>query len=175
MIRTILKMGNSGLMQPAEAVKEDEFGTPELKAIVDELWENRAHYDGAGLAAPQLGIFKQIVVVGFEYNERYKNKGSVPMQCIINPAIQPLTEQQEEGWEGCLSVPGIRGLVPRHTEIQYTYVDVNGVRHEKTASGFHARVIQHEVDHLDGVLFPARVQNFKKFGYENSLPEFKQG
>tara|TARA_B100000508_G_C11463138_1_gene280203 strand:- start:1228 stop:1752 length:525 start_codon:yes stop_codon:yes gene_type:complete len=174
MIKPILKMGHPELMKPSALVQKDEFKTPELQAIVNELWENRAHYDGAGLSAPQLGIFKQIVVVGFEHNERYKNKGSVPMCCMINPTIDVLTDEQEEDWEGCLSVPGIRGLVPRFTEIKYQYFDVNGEHYEQLASGFHARVIQHEVDHLSGILFPERVKNFKKLGYEDSLPEFAQ-
>lgn len=174
MIRSLVKMGTPQLMRASVDVQKTEFNTTELQDLIDELWENCHHYNGVGIAAAQIGIFKNIVVVGFDGNHsRYKGMPSVPKSCLINPSFKPINDEMAEDWEGCLSVPGLRGKVPRYKNIAYTYYDASGQKHEDTARDFHARIIQHEIDHIKGRLFPCRVKDFSQFGFEDCLPEFR--
>jgi peptide deformylase len=166
-VRDILKMGDARLLRVAQPVRE--FDTPELHALVADMFDTMAAANGAGLAAPQIGVDLQLVIFGFERSERYPDAPPVPQTVLVNPAITPLGEAMEEGWEGCLSVPGLRGVVPRHARIRYTGLDARGRPIEREAEGFHARVVQHECDHLQGVLYPMRVRDFTRFGYTSVL------
>ena len=166
-VRTLLRMGDPRLLQPAAPV--GEFGTPALAALVEDLFDTMAAHGGVGLAAPQIGVGLQVVIFGFERSERYPDAAPVPRTILVNPVITPLTEDREEGWEGCLSVPGLRGMVPRATRIHYTGFTAAGEPIERFAEGFHARVVQHECDHLDGVLYPMRVRDFRRFGFTDVL------
>lgn len=166
-VRTLLRMGDARLLQPAAPV--GEFGTPELAALVEDMFDTMAAHGGVGLAAPQIGVGLQVVIFGFERSERYPDAAPVPRTILVNPVITPLTEDREEGWEGCLSVPGLRGMVPRATRIHYTGFTAAGEPIERFAEGFHARVVQHECDHLDGVLYPMRVRDFRRFGFTDVL------
>ena len=171
-VRTLLRMGDARLLQPAAPV--GEFGTPELAALVEDMFDTMAAHGGVGLAAPQIGVGLQVVIFGFERSERYPDAAPVPRTILVNPVITPLTEDREEGWEGCLSVPGLRGMVPRATRIHYTGFTAAGEPIERFAEGFHARVVQHECDHLDGVLYPMRVRDFRRFGFTDVLfPELQ--
>ncbi|NRF68737.1 peptide deformylase [Aquincola sp. S2] len=166
-IREILKMGDERLLRVAQPVRE--FGTPELDALVADLFDTMAAAQGAGLAAPQIGVDLQLVIFGFERNERYPEAPPVPQTVLINPVITPLSDALEEGWEGCLSVPGLRGVVPRFARIRYTGFDARGQRIEREAEGFHARVVQHECDHLIGRLYPTRMTDLRKLGFTSVL------
>ena len=166
-VRTLLRMGDARLLQPAAPV--GEFGTPELAALVEDMFDTMAAHGGVGLAAPQIGVGLQVVIFGFERSERYPDAAPVPRTILVNPVITPLTGELEEGWEGCLSVPGLRGMVPRATRIQYTGFTAAGEPIERFAEGFHARVVQHECDHLAGVLYPMRVRDFRRFGFTDVL------
>jgi len=166
-VREILKMGDARLLRIAAPVRE--FGTPELRALVADMFDTMAAADGAGLAAPQIGVELQLVVFGFEHNERYPDAPPLPPTVLLNPVIEPLGSEMVEGWEGCLSVPGLRGLVPRHARIRYRGVDVQGRAIEREAEGFHARVVQHECDHLIGCLYPTRMTDLTKLGYTSVL------
>jgi peptide deformylase len=166
-VRDILKMGDPRLLRVAPPVRE--FDTPELHALIADMFDTMAAANGAGLAAPQIGVDLQLVIFGFERSERYPDAPPVPQTVLVNPAIVPLGEAMEEGWEGCLSVPGLRGVVPRHARIRYTGQDALGRPIEREAEGFHARVVQHECDHLQGVLYPMRVRDFARFGYTSVL------
>jgi peptide deformylase len=166
-IHTILKMGDARLLRIAQPVRE--FDTPELHALVADLFDTMEAADGAGLAAPQIGVDLQVVIFGFARNQRYPDAPPVPLTVLINPVITPLSDEVEEGWEGCLSVPGLRGVVPRHARIRYTGLDPRGQAIEREAEGFHARVVQHECDHLIGTLYPMRVRDFSRFGYTEVL------
>jgi peptide deformylase len=166
-VREILKMGDPRLLRVAQPV--ERFGTPELDALIADMFETMHAARGAGLAAPQIGVDLQLVIFGFERNERYPDASAVPRTVLLNPVITPLDEGIEEGWEGCLSVPGLRGVVPRHARIRYSGVDPQGRPIEREAEGFHARVVQHECDHLAGVLYPMRVRDFSRFGYTSVL------
>ena len=166
-VRTLLRMGDARLLQPAAPV--GEFGTPELAGLVEDMFDTMAAHGGVGLAAPQIGVGLQVVIFGFERSERYPDAAPVPRTILVNPVITPLTEDHEEGWEGCLSVPGLRGMVPRATRIHYTGFTAAGEPIERFAEGFHARVVQHECDHLDGVLYPMRVRDFRRFGFTDVL------
>ena len=171
-VRTLLRMGDARLLQPAAPV--GEFGTPELAALVEDMFDTMAAHGGVGLAAPQIGVGLQVVIFGFERSERYPDAAPVPRTILVNPVITPLTGELEEGWEGCLSVPGLRGMVPRATRIHYTGFTAAGEPIERFAEGFHARVVQHECDHLDGVLYPVRVRDFRRFGFTDVLfPELQ--
>jgi len=151
MIRDVLKMGDARLLlRSCEVV---DFGSPDLAALLDDMHDTMRHLNGAGLAAPQIGVDWRVVVFGFESNSRYPDAGAVPYTVLINPVITPLSEAIEEGWEGCLSVPGLRGVVPRWQRIHYSGQDADGRFFEREVEGFHARVVQHECDHLDGILF----------------------
>jgi peptide deformylase len=167
MIREVLRMGDARLLDKAAAVTR--FGTPELATLLQDMRDTMAHLDGAGLAAPQIGVGLRVVIFGVTSNPRYPQVEEVPDTVLINPQIVPLGEEMEEGWEGCLSVPGLRGWVPRHKRIRYSGVDEQGRHFERTVEGFHARVVQHECDHLDGVLYPMRVRDFTRFGYVDAL------
>jgi len=166
-VRTILKMGDPRLLRMAQPVRE--FGTRELNELITDLFDTMEAANGAGLAAPQIGVDLQVVIFGFAHSERYPEAPPVPSTVLINPVITPLSEALEEGWEGCLSVPGLRGVVPRHSRIRYTGRDPKGGTIDREADGFHARVVQHECDHLIGVLYPMRVRDFSRFGYTEVL------
>ena len=167
MIREILKMGDPRLLERAKPV--DRYGTPELKALVADMRETMIAAHGAGLAAPQIGIGLRVVIFGFEHNERYPDAEPVPYTELVNPLLTPLTTEMEEDWEGCLSVPGLRGQVPRFTRLRYTGFDPDGRPIQREVSGFHARVIQHECDHLDGILYPMRMRDLRRFGFTDVL------
>lgn len=166
-VREILKMGDARLLRVAQPV--EAFDTPELHALIADLFDTMAAAHGAGLAAPQIGVDLQVVIFGFAHNERYPDAPPVPRTVLINPVITPLADDEEEGWEGCLSVPGLRGVVPRFRRIRYTGVDPQGAPIDREAEGFHARVVQHECDHLQGVLYPMRIRDFSRFGYTEVL------
>jgi peptide deformylase len=162
-IREILKMGDARLLRVAQPV--ERFDTPELHALVADLFETMRAVDGAGLAAPQIGVDLQVVIFGFGKNQRYPDAPSVPETVLVNPKLTPLSDEMEEGFEGCLSVPGLRGSVPRYTRLRYEGVDQYGQPIRREVDGFHARVVQHEVDHLLGILYPMRIRDFSRFGF----------
>ncbi|MDL5032110.1 peptide deformylase [Pelomonas sp. APW6] len=166
-VRELLKMGDERLLRVAQPVTE--FGTPALASLIEDMQDTMKAANGAGLAAPQIGVDLQVVIFGFERNERYPEAPPVPLTVLINPVITPLGEAQEDGWEGCLSVPGLRGVVPRWQRIRYSGVDPQGRPIEREAEGFHARVVQHECDHLIGRLYPSRIRDFSRFGYTSVL------
>ena len=171
-VRTLLRMGDPRLLQPAAPVTA--FATPELAALIEDMFDTMAAHGGVGLAAPQIGVGLQVVIFGFEHSERYPDAPPVPCTILLNPVIIPLSVESEEGWEGCLSVPGLRGMVPRATRIRYTGFTPEGESIERFAEGFHARVVQHECDHLAGVLYPMRVRDFRRFGFADVLfPELQ--
>lgn len=160
-------MGDPRLLAVSRPV--DRFGTPELLALLVDMRDTMRHLNGAGLAAPQIGVNTRVVMFGFEQNPRYPDAESVPYTVLINPELTPIGEVVEEDWEGCLSVPGMRGLVPRHRELRYTGFDEHGQPIDRSVSGFHARVVQHEVDHLDGILYPRRIRDLTQFGFSEAL------
>ncbi len=166
-VREILKMGDPRLLRVAQPVRA--FDTPELHALVADMFDTMAAAHGAGLAAPQIGVDLQLVIFGFEHNARYPEAPPVPKTVLLNPVITPLGDAEEEGWEGCLSVPGLRGLVPRWARIRYAGVDPQGRPVEREAEGFHARVVQHECDHLIGRLYPTRMRDLTKLGFTSVL------
>lgn len=166
-VREILKMGDPRLLRVAAPVRE--FGSPALQALIDDMFETMAAANGAGLAAPQIGEDLQLVIFGFDRNERYPEAPAVPRTVLINPTITPLDDAVEEGWEGCLSVPGLRGVVPRWARIRYTGLDPHGRPIDREAEGFHARVVQHECDHLIGRLYPTRMTDLTRLGYTSVL------
>jgi peptide deformylase len=166
-IHTILKMGDLRLLRIARPVLE--FDTPELRTLIDDLFDTMTAADGAGLAAPQIAVDQQVVIFGFARSVRYPDAPPVPRTVLINPVIEPLDDTLEDGWEGCLSVPGLRAMVPRHRRIGYRGHDAQGRLIEREAEGFHARVVQHECDHLIGKLFPMRVRDFSRFGFTEVL------
>ena len=173
-VHEILKMGDARLLRVAQPVQS--FDTPELHALIADMFETMLAANGAGLAAPQIGVDLQLVVFGFTRNERYPEAPPVPDTVLINPQITPLGEELVEGWEGCLSVPGLRGLVPRILRIRYTGFDPQGRRIEREADGFHARVVQHECDHLIGRLYPTRMTDLTKLGFTSVLfPDLAPG
>jgi peptide deformylase len=162
-VHPILKMGDPRLLRIAEPVTD--FDTPELHALVADMFETMHAANGAGLAAPQIGVNLRVVIFGFGRNPRYPDAPGVPETVLINPVLHPLSDETEEGFEGCLSVPGLRGSVPRYTRLHYEGVDQYGNPISRDVDGFHARVVQHEVDHLDGILYPMRVKDFARFGF----------
>jgi peptide deformylase len=166
-VREILKMGDPRLLRVASPVTA--FDTPALHALVADLFDTMTAAGGAGLAAPQIGVDQAVVIFGFEALERYPDAPPVPRTVLVNPVIEPLGPEEEEDWEGCLSVPGLRGLVPRYARIRYRGFDPLGQPIEREASGFHARVVQHECDHLAGKLYPMRIRDFTRFGYTSVL------
>ncbi|MDP9010767.1 MAG: peptide deformylase [Pseudomonadota bacterium] len=166
-IREVLKMGDPRLLALSEPV--GEFATPKLENLLTDMRDTMRHLNGAGLAAPQIGVGLRVVIFGFEENPRYPEADPVPFTVLINPQLTPLDDVQEEGWEGCLSVPGMRGLVPRYRDLRYTGFDAAGNPIDRTVKDFHARVVQHEVDHLDGILYPRRIRDLTQFGFNDAL------
>jgi peptide deformylase len=166
-IRDVLKMGDPRLLKVAEPITS--FGTPELEALLADMRDTMREQNGAGLAAPQIGVGLRVVIFGFEANPRYPEAEPVPFTVLINPQLMPMGEEMEQGWEGCLSVPGMRGLVPRYRELHYTGFDPAGQPIDRTVRDFHARVVQHEVDHLDGILYPRRIRDLTQFGFTDVL------
>jgi peptide deformylase len=166
-VQSILKMGDPRLLRQAEPV--NAFNTPELDTLIEDMFDTMRAANGAGLAAPQIGVNLQVVIFGFKQNVRYPDAPPVPETVLINPVITPIVDQQEEGWEGCLSVPGMRGMVPRWTRLHYEGFDQHGNKISRDADGFHARVVQHECDHLAGILYPMRIKDFTQFGFTEVL------
>ena len=166
-IRTVLRMGDPRLLEPARAVVE--LDTPELEDLIVDMQDTMAALNGAGLAAPQIGVGLQVVIFGVQHNPRYPDAETVPQTVLINPQLTMLDEEMEEGWEGCLSVPGMRGLVPRYRRLRYCGVDARGNPIDRTVCGFHARVVQHECDHLAGILYPMRIRDLRNFGFTEEL------
>jgi len=169
MIRDILKMGDPRLLRIAPPVPDAMLGSAELDALIADMFDTMHAADGVGLAAPQIGVDLQLVIFGFEHSARYPDAPEVPQTILLNPVITPLSQDMEEGWEGCLSVPGLRGAVNRYSLIRYQGVDPHGAPIDRRADGFHARVVQHECDHLIGRLYPSRITDFSKFGYTEVL------
>jgi len=167
MIRDVLRMGDPRLLKGSRPV--EAFGTPELAALIADMRDTMRHLSGAGIAAPQIGVDLRVVIFGGGPSPRYPDASAVPDTVLINPILTPQGEDEEGGWEGCLSVPGLRGWVPRWTQLRYSGFDEHGRAIDRLASGFHARVVQHECDHLDGVLYPARVRDFSRFGFTDVL------
>lgn len=166
-VRHILKMGDPRLLRQAEPVTQ--FGTPELQALIDDMFDTMHTANGAGLAAPQIGVNQQVVIFGFKQNPRYPDAPPVPETVLINPVLKPLSDEMAEDWEGCLSVPGLRGMVPRWTRLHYEGLDQHGKPISRDVDGFHARVVQHECDHLAGILYPMRIKDFSRFGFADVL------
>ncbi len=166
-IRKILKMGDPFLLKKADPVKQ--FNTAELDQIIQDMIETMEANDGAGLAAPQIGLSMQLVIFGFQKNERYPEAETVPFTILINTKIKPLGDEKENGWEGCLSVPGLRGVVPRYKKINYQGYDHFGKKINRDVEGFHARVVQHECDHLLGILYPMRIEDLSMFGFHDVI------
>jgi peptide deformylase len=169
MIREILKMGDPRLLRIAPPVPPGMLGSAELDQLVEDMFDTMRAADGVGLAAPQIGVDLQLVIFGFDSSERYPDAPAVPRTILLNPLVTPVSQDMEEGWEGCLSVPGLRGAVNRFTLIRYRGIDPTGEPIDRTAEGFHARVVQHECDHLIGRLYPSRITDFSKFGYTDVL------
>jgi peptide deformylase len=166
-IREVLRMGHPVLREVARPV--ERFGTPELERLLEDMKDTMAHENGAGLAAPQIGESVRVVIFGVDANPRYPDAEEVPFTVLVNPVITFLGDEIEDGWEGCLSVPGLRGLVPRRAKLRYTGCDERGGPIDRVAEGFHARVVQHECDHLDGILYPMRMPDMSRFGYTDVL------
>jgi peptide deformylase len=166
-IRPVLKMGHPLLRQVAQPVTG--FGTPELRELIRDMDDTMRSLNGAGLAAPQVGVSLRVVIFEVRRNPRYPDAGEVPYTVLVNPSLTRLGDETEDGWEGCLSVPGLRGLVPRHRRLRYRGFDADGLPIDRTVDNFHARVVQHEVDHLDGILYPMRMQDFARFGFTDVL------
>ena len=166
-IKPVLLMGDARLFKPSESVSQ--FDTDELHALLQDMRDTMHALSGVGIAAPQIGVNLRVVIFGVEKNPRYPDAETVPQTVLINPVITVLDEKISDDWEGCLSVPGLRGLVPRHSHIRYQGCDEYGALIDRTVSGFHARVVQHECDHLDGILYPMRIADMTKFGYREVL------
>jgi len=166
-VRPVLRMGDPRLLEPSRTV--EQLDTLELHALIADMEDTMKALNGAGLAAPQIGVGLQVVIFGVEYNPRYPDAEPVPYTVLVNPRLSPLDGEVEEGWEGCLSVPGMRGLVPRYRRIRYQGVDARGNAIDRSVEGFHARVVQHECDHLAGILYPMRIRDLRNFGFNEEL------
>lgn len=166
-VRTILRMGDPRLLEVAQPVADPT--APAVRELIADMFDTMATAGGVGLAAPQIGVGLRLVIFGFERSERYPDAEPVPRTILVNPVVTPLSEGEESGWEGCLSVPGLRGEVPRFRHIRYRGVDERGDAIDRTVEGFHARVVQHECDHLNGILFPMRMRDFRRFGFTDVL------
>src|SRR5450759_1248078 len=166
-IREVLRMGDPRLLEHAQAVAK--FDTPELHALLADMEDTMLALNGAGLASPQIGVGLQVVIFGVEHNPRYPDAEAVPHTVLINPSLLPLGDEMDEGWEGCLSVPGMRGMVPRYERIGYGGFDQFGNKFEREVEGFHARVVQHECDHLNGILYPMLIRDMHNFGFTEVL------
>ena len=167
MIREVLKMGDLRLLEKSQPV--EAFGTPQLRELIADMRDTMAHLNGAGLAAPQIGVPLRVVIFGVTRNPRYPNVEEVPDTVLVNPVITPSGAEMEEDWEGCLSVPGMRGVVPRFKTLRYQGFDESGNPIDRSVAGFHARVVQHECDHLDGILYPMRMRDMSQFGFVEVL------
>ncbi len=165
-VREILQMGNPLLYQRSDEIVE--FDNPGLTALIKDMFDTMADSDGAGLAAPQIGILQRLVIFSVEANPRYPDAEAVPRTILINPEIEVLDDGRESGWEGCLSIPGMRGVVSRSSHIRYSGYNEKGEKFSREVTGFHARVVQHECDHLDGILYPMRIKDIRQFGYESA-------
>ncbi len=172
-VRNVLKMGDAKLWQVSESVSH--FDTPDLHQLVQDLRDTMQAHNGVSLAAPQIGVPLRVVIFGVQHNSRYPDAATVPETVLINPVITPVNQYTETAWEGCLSIPTLRGSVPRFQHIRYQGFDAMGALIDRTVSGFHARVVQHECDHLDGILYPMRVQDMSKFGFLSALFPERQG
>lgn len=166
-IKPVLRMGDPGLLEVSRKV--EMFGAPELEALIRDMHDTMEALDGAGLAAPQIGVGLQVVIFGANRNPRYPDAEEVPYTVLVNPVLAPLTRTMEQGWEGCLSVPGMRGMVPRFARVRYQGSDQYGNPIDRSVDGFHARVVQHECDHLEGILYPMRITDFRTFGFTDVL------
>jgi peptide deformylase len=166
-IREVLRMGDPRLLERARAI--EKFDTLELHSLLDDMQDTMRALNGAGLAAPQIGVGLQVVIFGVEHNPRYPDAETVPQTVLINPTLNQIDDEMEEGWEGCLSVPGMRGVVPRFKRLRYQGYDQYGNAIDRSVEGFHARVVQHEYDHLIGVLYPMRIRDFSRFGFTDVL------
>ena len=166
-VRDVLRMGHPVLREKAKPV--EKVATPELRALIADMKETMAAQNGAGLAAPQIGVSQRVVIFGVDQNPRYPDAEAVPFTVLVNPKLTMLTREVESDWEGCLSVPGMRGVVPRYTKLRYTGTDEEGNVIDRVAEGFHARVVQHECDHLDGILYPQRMSDMSTFGFTKEL------
>lgn len=166
-IKTVLRIGHPLLLQRAAPITD--FNSVTLDALIADMFDTMAALNGAGLAAPQIGVSQRLVIFGVEHNPRYPDVEPVPTTILINPVIDILSDEMDEGWEGCLSIPGMRGLVPRYTRLRYSGFDQHGAPLERIAHSFHARVVQHECDHLDGILYPRRIKDLRHFGFEDEL------
>lgn len=166
-IRPVLRMGDALLLQSAADV--EAFDTPELHALINDMQDTMQYMNGAGIAAPQIGVSQRVVIFGVGHNPRYPDAEQVPYTVLINPVLTFVGDEMEDGWEGCLSVPGMRGIVPRYQRLHYKGFDQYGQVIDRLVSGFHARVVQHECDHLDGILYPMRIQDLRQFGYTDVL------
>jgi peptide deformylase len=166
-IQPVLKMGDPRLLEVSAPIKK--FNTPELEALLTDMQDTMRSLNGAGLAAPQIGVNLRVVIFGVAENPRYPAAEVVPFTVLINPVLTPVGNVLEDGWEGCLSVPGMRGVVTRYRDLHYTGFDGHGQAIDRQASGFHARVVQHEVDHLDGILYPQRIRDLTQFGFTEAL------
>jgi peptide deformylase len=167
--KPVVKMGNRQLAMPSEVIVDLDKSLPELFALVQDMKDTMYNEGGVGIAAPQIGINKRVIMFGFEKSKRYPDEQPVPFTVLINPVFKPLSNDMVDGWEGCLSVPGLRGLVPRFNKIEYSGYDLDGNFITRIAEGFHARAVQHEYDHLDGVLYPQRIKDLRFFGFEDEL------
>ena len=167
MIRPVLRMGDPRLIERSAPVTE--FDTPELHALIQDMEDTMHAKSGAGIAAPQIGVQLQVVIFGVGHNPRYPDAEQVPYTVLINPVLEPVGDEMEEGWEGCLSVPGMRGIVPRHARLRYLGFDQFGKPIDRTVAGFHARVVQHETDHVHGILYPMRIRDLRNFGFNEEL------
>ena len=167
MIREVLRMGDPRLLEKSRPV--EAFGTPELRELIGDMRDTMAHLNGAGLAAPQIGVLLRVVIFGVKRNPRYPDAEEVPDTVLVNPVITLLDDEMEQAWEGCLSVPGMRGVVPRFTRVRYRGFDETGATIDRSVEGFHARVVQHECDHLDGILYPMRMRDLSQFGFVDVL------
>ena len=166
-VKPVLRMGDARLLERSREV--ERFNTPDLHALLQDMHDTMEAMNGAGLAAPQIAVQLRVVVFGLKRNPRYPDAEEVPYTVLINPLLTPLDGEIEDGWEGCLSVPGMRGLVPRYRSLRYRGYDQYGDRIDRSVSGFHARVVQHEVDHLDGILYPMRIADMRNFGFHDVL------
>lgn len=166
-VRPVLRMGDPRLLQRSQPVVR--FGTPELHELLRDMEDTMHALNGAGLAAPQIGVLLRVVIFGFSASPRYPDAQPVPYTVLINPLLEPLSDEMEGGWEGCLSVPGMRGEVPRYRHLRYRGFDASGQPIDRSVEGFHARVVQHECDHLDGILYPMRIRDLSRFGFTEEL------
>jgi peptide deformylase len=171
-IRPVVKMGNKQLASPSDIVNLEQLSHPTILNLVQDMQDTMSEGHGVGLAAPQIGVNKRVIMFGFEANKRYPQEKSVPFTILINPSFSILSEEMVDAWEGCLSIPGIRGLVPRYKHIEYSGYNLEGQLITRRVEGFHARVVQHECDHLDGILYPQRIKDLRYFGFEEELNLF---